>query len=882
MKSRDVRNKFLEFFEKNKHTIVSSSSLIPEGDSTVTFPNAGMFQFKNVFLGADKRPYSRATSSQKCVRAGGKHNDLENVGYTARHHTFFEMLGNFSFGDYFKKEAIHFAWEFLTKELKIPKERLYVTVFREDDEAEEIWHKQEGVAKARIYRFDENDNFWRMGDTGPCGPCTEIFYDHFPEKGESKSKEDFIKGCDEDRYIEIWNLVFMQFYEEPKGTLTPLPKPSVDTGAGLERIVAAMQGTNNNYESDLFLDYIKALEAWTKVDSKKDQTALTAMRVLSDHARCVTFLISDGILPSNEGRGYVLRRIIRRAIRYGRKLSHESLLPRLCKEVVTKMGEAYPELTKQLDLVIHTVENEEERFLKTLDQGTQLLQTELNGVKKQQGKILPGSVVFKLYDTYGFPADLTALIAKEQDIGIDETGFEACMNDAREIARKTWKGSTISSDAAHLLGLAHQSGATKFLGYTSTNCEGKILTISDGKKELKELKKGQSGFLFVDATSFYGESGGQVGDTGTVESKGLSAVVTNTLKIEKSHILQVTVTEGAVQAGSTVSMSVEASLRRLTAANHSATHLLHSALRKVLGPHVTQAGSLVEPDRLRFDFTHNKPLSPQEAEQVEILVNREIANARTVGSSEKSYKQAIADGAIALFGEKYESDVRVIQMGDFSTELCGGTHVENTAQIRVFKVVSETGVSAGVRRLEALTSDSACAYLLKNTKENQHIRRELGIKESWSNYVEKSNALEESSQAIDRLRDHIKQLEKDFKTLQLQQIPYSEITASAKTISGKKVAYYHLDIDDRKLLTEVTERLRDHLQSGVVIVTGRSAENFPILVCVTKDAVATANAGAILKSITTKLGGKGGGRPDFAQGGISTLDNLPNTITEAL
>ncbi|MCB0348588.1 MAG: alanine--tRNA ligase, partial [Bdellovibrionales bacterium] len=720
------------------------------------------------------------------------------------------------------------------------------------------------------------------GDTGPCGPCTEIFYDHQPQKGESKSKEEFIKGCDEDRFIEIWNLVFMQFYEEPKGTLTPLPKPSVDTGAGLERIAAAMQGTNNNYESDLFLDYIRSLESWTKVDSKKDPAALTAMRVLSDHARCITFLISDGVLPSNEGRGYVLRRILRRAVRYGRKLSADSLLPRLCKEVIAKMGEAYPELRKQQDLVIHTVENEEERFLKTLDQGTQLLQTELDAIKKQQSKTLPGSVVFKLYDTYGFPSDLTALIAKEQGLVIDESGFETCMDEARELARKTWKGSTISTDASHLLGVAQKSGATVFEGYKATTNVGKVLSLSDGKKEVSALKKGESGFVFMDKTCFYAESGGQVGDTGTIEAKGLSATVTNTVKVDKSHVLQVSILEGSLEVGANLTMSVESSLRRLTAANHSATHLLHAALRKVLGSHVTQAGSLVEPDRLRFDFTHNKPLTDSEHDQIETLVNREIALARSVNVSQKSYDQAIADGAMALFGEKYEADVRVIQMGEFSSELCGGTHVNNTAEIRVFKIVSEAGISAGVRRIEALTSDNACIYLLKNTKENQHIRRELGIKENWIHYYEKHKPLEESSAAVEKLREQIKALEKNLKTLQLQQIPYADLAKAATIIAGKKVVIQHVDIEDRKLLTEVTERLRDHLGSGVVIVTGKSEENYPLLVCVTKDLSGSINAGTILKSLTTKLGGKGGGRPDLAQGGLNSVDNLAAVVKEAL
>ncbi len=884
MKAAEIREKFLQYFSKQKHEVVASSPLIPEGDSTLLFTNAGMFQFKNVFLGVDKRNYSRATTSQKCVRAGGKHNDLENVGHTARHHTFFEMLGNFSFGDYFKEDAIRYAWEFLTQELQIPKDKLYVTVFTDDDEAAEIWQKQEQVPAHRIFRFGEKDNFWRMGDTGPCGPCSEIFYDHEPEKGECKSAEDFEKGQDEDRFIEIWNLVFMQFYEEPKGTLTPLPKPSVDTGAGLERIAALMQGSSVNYESDLFQDYIEKTEELTGRNYKENKEVTAAMRVLADHARCSSFLIADGVLPSNEGRGYVLRRIIRRAIRYGRNLSQDSLLHILAELVIQKMGSAYPELEQQSNLILNTLKQEEERFLKTLDQGTQILNKAINELKVLKKSRLDGELVFKLYDTYGFPSDLTRLIAKEQDLSIDEEGFQKHMAQAKEKARASWKGQTIQADQALLLKLAQTYGSTQFTGYTHLQEEGVVLAIADTTKEL-EASQGKA-FVIVDQTCFYAEGGGQVGDVGSFEGKGVSGRIFNCTKVDATHILHLEVEQGELQKGQKIRMLVEHSSRRLTAANHSATHLLHSALRKELGDHVTQAGSYVDAERLRFDFTHSKPLSQKEIDTIEDLVHREIARATTVKSEIMPYQKAIDTGAIAMFGEKYGDEVRVIEMGDFSVELCGGTHVQNLNEIRAFKIVSETGVSAGVRRIEAITSDLAVAYFLKHTRENQETRENIGFKESWTQFmgIEQTPKENHVMEWIDQLRQKNKELQKEIQALKVNEIDYDAIVGRAKKVGELNLITADIEMEDRKLLIQVAERLRDKAEPALVVLVGQGEENHPILVSLTKTLSKQYSAGNILKEIAGKLGGKGGGRPDFAQGAIPNRNQMQQAfeIAEAM
>jgi len=678
MKSHEIRNQFVSYFKKQNHHWVPSSSLIPENDPTLLFANAGMNQFKNTFLGLENRDYQRAVSVQKCVRAGGKHNDLENVGFTARHHTFFEMLGNFSFGDYFKKEAIHFAWEFLTKEIQIPKEKLYVTVFETDDEAADIWHKQIGLSKDRIFRLGEKDNFWRMGDTGPCGPSSEIFYDHGPSAGkESDPYKGILSG--EDRFIEIWNLVFMQFYEKSPGVMDPLPKPSVDTGAGFERLVSALQGKYANYDSDLFAPMIEKASQISKIDyicdplllaknnELREQTA--AFRVLADHSRSVGFLIGDGALPANEGRGYVLRRILRRAIRYGQKLSPtDSIFPEMIETMISHMSSFYPELLKQKNLILTTVRDEQNRFLTTLDHGNTLLSDEISRLKSKGQKTLEGKLVFKLYDTFGFPADLTQLICQEKGFSIDEVGFQEEMQKAKQKAKSSWKGKGIDASEAHLLSwtqeLKSTNSSTEFVGYEKLTGESSLLALSNGKSQVTELQTGDTGYVVLKSTPFYAESGGQIGDQGTLikQQNGkimAEAQVFDCRKIFDIFIHSVEVIEGTLKVSDLITATVTESVRRNTMSNHSATHLLHAALRQVLGGHVSQSGSLVDETKTRFDFTHNKPVTEEEILKIETLVNEQIEKVLPVIAQEKTYKEALATGAMALFGEKYGEHVRV-------------------------------------------------------------------------------------------------------------------------------------------------------------------------------------------------------------------------------
>jgi alanyl-tRNA synthetase len=879
MKGSEVRNSFVNYFKKHAHTHVGSSRLIPENDDTLLFANAGMNQFKNIFLGLEKRDYNRAVTSQKCVRAGGKHNDLENVGHTARHHTFFEMLGNFSFGDYFKKEAIHFAWDWLTKDLGISKDKLHVTVFRDDDEAAEIWHKQEKVPLERISRFDEKDNFWMMGDTGPCGPCSEIFYDHGPEAG--CKKPDCKVGCSCDRYVEIWNLVFMQFNQKEDGTRERLPKPSVDTGSGLERVTAAMQGVFNNYDTDLFVALIQeglkgsryeSKIVWTsrgfKPSDDQAREVLTALRVVADHARATAFLIADGVLPSNEGRGYVLRRIMRRAIRYGRKLETEtSVLQPVVKRVIATFSDFYPELKQQQNLIEVTAKGEEERFLQTLDQGTLILNEEIKKLKAKGTKQIAGETVFKLYDTFGFPVDLTNLIAREQGLTVDETKFEEIMEKARSVAKASWKGKAISADAAHLIELSQKASKTDFKGYETMVCEGKALKVSDGKSETLALKKGQRGILISDQTCFYAESGGQVGDKGEVRSQAGRALVFDCTKMNDVYLHHIEVLEGEIKPGAKIELVVGDSERRSTARNHSATHLLHAALKTVLGTHVTQAGSMVGPDRLRFDFTHSQSLSPEEIEEIENLVNREVSISHDVETKVMGQQEAMKSGAVALFGEKYGDKVRVVQMGAFSMELCGGTHVHNTSDIRVFKIVSEGGISAGVRRIEAVTGDVAVQFLFRNTKEALATRNALNLQEPWTRLAgldsEQPLGL---ADAIEKTKSQIKTLEREVKTLKGGQINVDQIAQGSKEIPGGRLVYTTIDTEDRQVLSDVSDRIKDKIRSGVIIVIGKGADSHPIIVSVTKDLSSQYNAGKILQVIASEMGGKGGGRPDFAQG----------------
>ncbi len=879
MKSNEIRNSFVNYFKKHHHVYVPSSSLIPENDPTLLFANAGMNQFKNAFLGIEKRDYNKAVSVQKCVRAGGKHNDLDNVGFTARHHTFFEMLGNFSFGDYFKKDAIHFAWDLLTNDLKIPKEKLYVTVFETDDEAAEIWHKQEGVPKDRIFRLGEKDNFWRMGDVGPCGPCTEIFYDHGPKAGkESDPFKGIVAG--EDRFVEIWNLVFMQFYEEAPGKMTPLPKPSVDTGSGFERVVAALQGEFSNYDTDLFLpmidrasklagqSYVTDPEVFRNDPIVRDRVA--AMRVLADHCRSTSFLLADGALPSNEGRGYVLRRIMRRAIRYGRKLSTQhSFLPEMSEVLISHMSDFYPELKTRKEHILSTIKDEESRFLQTLDNGSAILNDELSSLKKKNQKIVSGDTLFKLYDTYGFPVDLTAVIAAEQGLQVDEAGFDKVMQASKEKAKSSWKGKSLQADEKHLIEFSQKYGKspTKFVGYDQFVHSTNIIAVSNGNAEVPALKAGQTGFVLLKETSFYAEGGGQVGDQGVIKTKTAEARVLNCTKQSDLFIHHIEVTSGELKVNDTADAHVENSERRQTTTNHSATHLMHSALRKVLGTHVTQAGSLVDSSKTRFDFTHNKPLSSEEIKKVETLVNNEIAEAHPVQAEVMAHAQAIEKGAMALFGEKYGDQVRVLTMGDFSSELCGGTHVKNTAEIRAFKILSESGVSAGVRRIEAITGTAVINYFMKNTDELLTARQSVGITPekpitSW----------------IEEKKEEIKDLQKQIRKVQSSQINVDEIIKNSKEFQSQsgpaKLIFADLSLDDRDVLSQISDQIKNKVPRGIIVVIGKNENSHPVIISVSKEMNSQFKAGDLLKDFAQVLGGKGGGRPDFAQGAVPDRSKL--------
>lgn len=843
MKSKEIRKQFLKYFEEKDHTLVASSSLVPEGDNTLLFTNAGMNQFKNIFLGVEKRPYKRATSSQKCVRAGGKHNDLEQVGHTARHHTFFEMLGNFSFGNYFKKDAIHFAWELLTKEFKIDKNRLYVTVFETDNEAAEIWLKQERVPQDRIFKFGEKDNFWRMGDTGPCGPCSEIYYDLGSREDGSNKNAKF--GEDENRFFEIWNLVFMQYNENENKKLNPLPKPSVDTGAGLERMAAVLQNVQDNFETDSFAYLIKKAE---KIAESFNPETRIATRVLADHSRTTAFLMADGVLPSNEGRGYVLRRIMRRAIRYGRNLSKsKSLLVPLVECVIENMRDDYPELESQKKLILKSTKSEEESFLKTLDQGTDILSFELDKLKKSNQKTLKGDVVFKLYDTFGFPVDLTRIMSEERGYRIDESGFEESMAKARALSQSSWKGQSLSTDQAKLIEATQSLPKTKFLGYDSTLAEAKIIKLIDS-------------VLISDQTPFYAESGGQVGDKGTISSSGATANILDTTQIKGVYLHHIEGIKGKFKEGEKILFQVSESERRDTANNHTATHLLHAALRKILGDHVTQAGSLVEASRLRFDFTHDRPVKDEELVEIENLVNDQISNAIEVETQQMGFDEAIKSGAMALFGEKYGDTVRVLKVGDFSTELCGGTHVKNTSTIRAMLITGETGVSRGVRRIEAVTGRVAVGTMLSATKELHQAKQASGAQNlvSW----------------LEERKKEIKHLEKKLQNISSQNFDLDLILNSAKSFSGGKYISANLEIEDRNTLSAISDKLKDKVKSGVVFIVGRGQDTHPVIVSVSKDLTSKFNAGKLLQEVAPLLGGKGGGRPDFAQGAVSDISKF--------
>lgn len=840
MTSAEIRQAFLDFFNKQGHEIVSSSSLIPANDPTLMFTNAGMVQFKDVFLGSDKRNYSRATSSQRCVRAGGKHNDLENVGYTARHHTFFEMLGNFSFGDYFKRDAIQFAWTFLTEVMGLPKDRLWVTVHHSDEEAERIWKDEIGVDPDRFSKLDE-DNFWSMGDTGPCGPCTEIFFDHGADVwgGPPGSPEE-----DGDRYIEIWNVVFMQYNRSADGEMTPLPKPSVDTGMGLERIAAVMQNVHSNYEIDLFQSLLKATAnavGSTDLDNK-------SLRVIADHIRSCSFLIVDGVLPSNEGAGYVLRRIIRRAVRHGNKLGATGpFFNKLVAALVNEMGEAYPELAEKQAQVQRVLLKEEEQFAKTLDHGMRLLQEAIDGL---DGSVIPGETVFKLYDTYGFPFDLTADVARELELSVDEDGFQQAMEAQRERARAAGKFTVDYNDAIKL------EGETSFTGYEhlSGNASTIVALFKDGES-VDELNAGDSGLVVLDETPFYAESGGQVGDTGTLSLETGTFSVSNCTKEGKNNLHHGTVDSGSFVVGAKVATCVDDARRQAIALNHSATHLLHEALRVVLGEHVQQKGSLNDEQRLRFDFSHFEAVTAEQLAEVEKIVNDQIRSNTDVVTEIMAIDKAKEKGAAALFGEKYDDVVRVLSMGgDFSIELCGGTHARRTGDIGLLKITSEGGVAAGVRRIEAVTGAGALSYYAE-----QKLQLESKLQEQQAKSRQLEKALEQMKAKLAAAKG-------------------SDLIGSAIEVKGVKVLAAQLDGVEPKALRDTIDQLKNKLGSGVVVLATVADGKIALAAGVTKDLVSQVKAGDIIKDLTTKIGGKGGGRPDFAQGGGVDQQALPAAL----
>ncbi|OCG20078.1 MULTISPECIES: alanine--tRNA ligase [unclassified Gilliamella] len=859
----EIRQSFLDFFRGKGHQVVASSSLVPHNDPTLLFTNAGMNQFKDVFLGVDKRSYTRATTSQRCVRAGGKHNDLDNVGYTARHHTFFEMLGNFSFGDYFKHDAIHFAWELLTSEewFNLPKNKLTVTVYETDDEAYAIWEKEIGIPKERIIRIGDNkgapyasDNFWQMGDTGPCGPCTEIFYDHGDHifGGPPGSAEE-----DGDRFIEIWNIVFMQFNRHPDGTMEPLPKPSVDTGMGLERIAAVLQHVNSNYEIDVFK---KLIQDAANIIQTKDLES-KSLRVIADHIRSCAFLISDGVLPSNEGRGYVLRRIIRRAVRHGHMLGAKDIFfYKLVKPLIDVMGSAAVELENNRELVENALKIEEEQFLKTLERGLSLLDQEL---AKITGEVLPGDVAFKLYDTYGFPLDLTADVCREKNISIDESGFNQCMEEQRKRARES---SSFNVDYSNVIKL---DDITEFLGYQATESSGKVIAIFKNGQKVESISAGDEAIVVLDKTPFYGESGGQIGDKGLLTAANLEFRVFDSQKYGKSIGHLGKIVKGFLKVGNNITAAIDVELRERIRRNHSATHLLQAALQRVLGNHVHQKGSLVNDSYLRFDFSHNQAITSEQIIEIENLVNQQIRRNLLVEIELMPIDKAKDKGAMALFGEKYEDIVRVLTMGDFSIELCGGTHVDRTGDIGLFKIISESSIASGVRRIEATSGQNAMDMIHNES----NLLTQIGqlVKSDKSTVLAR----------IDQLLDQTKLLEKTIEQLKAQKASQESVQLlnQCEKINNKNLLIAKLDNVEAKLLRTMIDDLKNQLKTGVIILAAINEGKINIAAGVTNDLVNIVKAGELVSQLALKVGGKGGGRPDFAQAGGMDLSALPEALS---
>jgi len=869
MTGSEIRESFLKFFEGKGHARVSSSSLVPKDDPTLLFTNAGMVQFKNCFLGLEDRGYRRATTSQKCARAGGKHNDLENVGVTTRHHTFFEMLGNFSFGDYFKKEAISWAWEYLTEVLRLPKEKLWITVYENDDEAIQIWHEQMHVPLERIVRMGEKSNFWMMGETGPCGPCSEILYDQGEGTGCGRPTCDV--HCECDRHLEIWNLVFTQFDRDAAGNLNPLPRPNIDTGMGLERLTAVVQGVKSNYDTDLFQDVIRYTEEISGRKYGTDEKQDISIRVIADHSRAVTFLIGDGILPSNEGRGYVLRRILRRAARHGKLIGlNKPFLHDTAGIVIDAMKETYPDLLEKTAYIRKVIFNEEQRFGETLDSGLKILQEEVTSLKSANTRVIPGKVVFRLYDTYGFPTDLTADIVREDGFTLDMEGFEKAMAMQREKARESWKGSGEESISEIYQKLSVEGVATRFIGYEgTTRGKSSVLAILKNGVRTDILQEGETGEIILEETPFYGEIGGQVGDTGTLEGNGSVFDVQDTrrpLQNLVSHVGEVK--KGRIELGDTLQLRVNDELRRDTEANHSGTHLLQAALKTVLGNHVKQSGSLVTPDRLRFDFTHFSKIEEAELVRVEQLCNRFIRRNLPVDTTVMALDEAVKTGATAVFDEKYTEEVRVVKMGDVSMELCGGTHVRRTGDIGLLKILHESAIAAGVRRIEALTGREAVLYIQKMEEE---------LKKSAA--LLKANPMELAERTDKTLR-YQKELEREIEALKgkMAARDSSDLLTRIREIKGVSTLATVVDAPDAKTLRDFGDKLRDRVPSGIILLGSRAAGKAMLLCIVTKDLAGRYHAGNLIKEIAPLVGGSGGGRPDMAQAGGSKPEKLEEAL----
>jgi len=858
----EIRTRFLDYFAGKDHAVVASSSLVPHGDPTLMFTNAGMVQFKHVFLGNESRPYTTATSSQKCVRAGGKHNDLENVGHTARHHTFFEMLGNFSFGDYFKQQAIAYAWEFLTVEMKLDASRLFVTVFEEDDEAYDIWAKEVGIPTSRIARIGAKDNFWSMGDIGPCGPCSEIFYDHgehIPGGPPGTPDEDG------DRFVEIWNLVFMQYDRDEEGNLNPLPKPSVDTGMGLERMAAVMQGTNDNYSIDLFKKLIAAACDVTGVKFGEHKEQDVSLRVLADHLRSVSFLMADGVLPSNEGRGFVLRRILRRACRHGRLLGmNEAFIYRLVDTLVREMGGHFRELAEAQGNIEQVIRIEEERFIKTLDKGLKLVEQAVDDAG--DGGTIPGKTLFTLYDTFGFPTDLTADILRNRNVALDMPGFEACMQEQRERARAAWGGSGESAIPKALFELREKHGPTEFLGYTTQKAEGVLTGLIKEGNAVASLCEGEEGWLIANQTPFYGESGGQVGDTGVITAGDATFLVSDTKKLLADLFVHIgKVSKGTIKSGGTARFEVEGARRDAIRRNHTATHLMHAVLREVLGEHVKQAGSLVNAERLRFDFSHHQPVSAKERAAIEAKVNAAIWANDVVDTKLMTQDEAIASGAMALFGEKYGEEVRVVSAG-FSTELCGGTHVSRTGDIGPFRIVSEAGIAAGVRRIEGMTGEGAYKSFVADVEHLSEAAGHLKVRPA------------ETSDAVVALQAKLKEAEKALSSLQAKQSTgiLDDLIATAVDVDGVKLLT--AEVSGVADFRDFMDKAKGKMKSGVIVFGMKNGPKVQLIAGVTPDLLGKYHAGNIVRDVAIICGGKGGGKPDMAMAGGTDASKLKEAL----